>query len=269
VPQKHYTGWWFISALVTTHIGYWMWPHLFQTNLTARSERTIRRNAVLQPLYTLSYFFIFVIGFAALLTLPGLKDSNQALVAFIAHSYPGWFVGLAAGTAILVALVPSTVMLLTIGTTFARNLYRPTADLPDRHRLAAARTATLAAVAAAAALTLNSGATIVSLLLVAYSGIAQIGPGVIASLAWRRTTAVGVAAGSFTGVLLVGVPEVEKWWGTVSSTQVGLFALAVNTVLVIGVSLLTPAPPQRRVEVGIPEAADRTAAAPAVSAGEG
>jgi solute:Na+ symporter, SSS family len=244
-----------MSALLTTNVGYWMWPHAFQANLTANSERAIRRNAVLQPLYTLSYFFIFVIGFAALLTLPGLKDSNQALVAFVAHAYPSWFVGLAAGTAILVAVVPSTVMLLTIGTTFARNVYRPTAALSDRHRLTMARLATLVAVLIAAFLTVRSNATIVSLLLVAYNGIAQIGPGMIASLAWRRTTAVAVASGSIAGVAIVGVPAVATWWKTISSMDVGLFALAVNTVLVIGISLLTSAPAARRIEVGIPEAA--------------
>ena len=137
-PDAHHTALWFMSALLMTNVGYWMWPHSFQASLTARSERTIRRNAVLQPLYTLSYFFVFMIGFAALLTLPKLDDSNQALVAVIAHSYPAWFVGLAAGTAALVAVVPSTVMLLTVGTTLARNVYRPSAQLSDRHRLVTA-----------------------------------------------------------------------------------------------------------------------------------
>lgn len=251
-----YTGWWFISALVTTNIGYWMWPHAFQANLTARSKRAIRRNAVLQPLYTLSYFFIFVIGFAALLTLPTLKDSNQALVAFLVHSYPSWFVGLAAGAAILVALVPSTVMLLTIGTTFARNVYRPSSELSDRHRITVARGATLVAVAVAAVLTVHSNATIVSLLLVAYNGIAQIGPGMISSLVWRRTTSTGMAVGSVAGLVIVGLPAIGAWWKTISTVDVGLPALVVNTLLVVGISLVTRAPATNRVQVGIPEAAE-------------
>jgi solute:Na+ symporter, SSS family len=258
-----YTGWWFISALVTTNVGYWMWPHAFQANLTARSKRAIRRNAVLQPLYTLSYFFIFVIGFAALLTLPKLRDSNQALVAFIVHSYPSWFVGLAAGAAMLVAVVPSTVMLLTIGTTFARTVYRPTAELSDRHRITVGRAATLVAVVVAALLTVHSNATIVSLLLVAYNGIAQIGPGMIASLTWRRTSAVGMAVGSVVGLAIVGVPAIGAWWKTISSVDVGLPALVVNTLLVVGVSLLTRAPQTNLVKVGIPESREPELAAEA------
>lgn len=253
-PQAHYTVWWYMSALLMTNVGYWMWPHSFQANLTARSERTIRRNAVLQPLYTLSYFFVFLIGFAALLTLPKLNDSNEALVAVIAHSYPAWFVGLAAGTAALVAVVPSTVMLLTVGTTFARNIYRPAADLSDRHRLVTARVGTLLAVLAATLLAVNSNQTIIALLLVAYSGIAQIGPGMLASLLWRKVSAYGMAIGSITGLLIVGIPAVKSWWVTFSSMDVGILALAVNTALTIGISMLTPAPPAAAVRVGVPDA---------------
>jgi len=256
-PDAHHTALWFMSALLMTNVGYWMWPHSFQASLTARSERTIRRNAVLQPLYTLSYFFVFMIGFAALLTLPKLDDSNQALVAVIAHSYPAWFVGLAAGTAALVAVVPSTVMLLTVGTTLARNVYRPSAQLSDRHRLVTARAGTLLAVLAAALLALHSNETIIALLLVAYSGIAQIAPGLLASLLWRRVTPYGMAAGSVVGLLIVGIPAIENWWASISSIEVGLLAIVVNTVLMVGVSLLTPAPAATAIEVGVPSEPER------------
>ena len=256
-PDAHHTALWFMSALLMTNVGYWMWPHSFQASLTARSERTIRRNAVLQPLYTLSYFFVFMIGFAALLTLPKLDDSNQALVAVIAHSYPAWFVGLAAGTAALVAVVPSTVMLLTVGTTLARNVYRPSAQLSDRHRLVTARAGTLLAVLAAALLALHSNETIIALLLVAYSGIAQIAPGLLASLLWRRVTPYGMAAGSVVGLLIVGIPAIENWWASISTIEVGLLAIVVNTVLMVGVSLLTPAPAATAIEVGVPSEPER------------
>lgn len=251
--SAHYTPWWYMSALLMTNIGYWMWPHSFQANLSARSAGTIRRNAVLQPLYTLSYFFIFLVGFAALLSLPHLTDSNDALVSVIDAYYPQWFVGLAAATGILVALVPSTVMLLTLGTSVARNIYRPTATLGDRHRLLVGRLATVVGVLVAAYLTLGSSDTIVALLLVAYSGIAQIGPGIIASVAWRRTTAYGMAAGTVAGLLLVGIPQVSDWWQDVSSIEVGFVALAVNAVVMVAVSLLTPAPARNHIAVGIPD----------------
>ena len=252
VPASHHGSLWFMSALLITNIGFWMWPHQFQANLAASGAESIRRNAVLQPLYTLSYFFIFVIGFAVLLALPRLGNSNSALVAVVAHYYPPWFVGLLAATGILVALVPSTVMLLTIGTSVARNIYRPRAELADGHRLVAGRLATLLAVLVAAYLTLGSGKTIVELLLVAYSGIAQIGPGLITSLVWRRTSAYGFAAGSIIGLVLIATPPVATWWASVSSIDVGFFAIAVNTVVLIVVSLVTATPDPAAIEVGVP-----------------
>lgn len=259
-PGTGHTAVWFMSALLMTNIGYWMWPHSFQANLAAKDVNTVRRNAVFQPLYTLSYFFIFVIGFAALLTLPHLSSSNNALVSVVATYYPQWFVGLLAGTGVLVALVPSVVMLLTLGTSVARNIYRPTARLDDRHRLLAGRLATLGGVLVATYLTLGSNQTIVNLLLTAYSGIAQIGPGIIASLAWRRTTAWGVAAGSVAGLLLVGVPQVSTWWHHFSTIEVGFVAMLVNTVVLVAVSLLTRAPSRSHIAVGVPDARDATPA---------
>ncbi|GLY70537.1 sodium:solute symporter family protein [Amycolatopsis taiwanensis] len=252
-PASGHTAVWFMSALLLTNIGYWMWPHSFQANLSAKDVDTVRRNAVFQPLYTLSYFFIFVIGFAALLTLPHLTSSNDALVSVVATYYPQWFVGLLGATGVLVALVPSVVMLLTLGTSVARNIYRPAARLDDRHRLWVGRVATLLGVLAATFLTLGSSQTIVNLLLTAYSGIAQIGPGIIASLAWRRTTAWGVAAGSIVGLLLVGIPQVSTWWRHISTTEVGFVAMLVNTVVLVVVSLLTRAPSRSHITVGIPD----------------
>ncbi|TNC26446.1 sodium:solute symporter family protein [Amycolatopsis alkalitolerans] len=267
-PATGHTSLWFMSALLMTNIGYWMWPHSFQANLAAKDAHTVRRNAVFQPLYTLSYFFVFVIGFAAVLTLPHLTTSNNALVSVVAKYYPQWFVGLVAATGVLVAVVPSTVMLLTLGTSVARNIYRPSARLGDRHRLWAGRLATLLGVLAAADLTLGSNKTIVGLLLIAYSGIAQIGPGIIASLAWRRTTTWGVAAGSVTGVVLIAVPQISTWWHRVSTMEIGFAALLVNGLVVVVVSLVTRAPAREHIAVGLPDAPEAVPV-PATSAPAG
>jgi solute:Na+ symporter, SSS family len=102
-------------------------------------------------------------------------------------------------------------------------------------------------------------------LLTAYSGIAQIGPGIIASLAWWRTTAWGVAAGSIVGLLLVGIPEVSTWWQHISNIEPGFLAMIVNTVVLVAVSLLTRAPSRGHIAVGIPETGVK-APAPAVAA---
>jgi SSS family solute:Na+ symporter len=124
----------------------------------------------------------------------------------------------------------------------------------------------LLGVLAAAYLTLGSNKTIVGLLLIAYSGIAQIGPGIIASLAWRPTTTWGVAAGSVVGVVIVAVPQIPAWWHHVSTIEIGFVALLVNSVVVVVVSLATRAPAREHIAVGIPEESSAALPVPATSA---
>ncbi|MGH8276189.1 MAG: sodium:solute symporter family protein, partial [Steroidobacteraceae bacterium] len=67
---------WFISTVLLTSLGFYMWPHAFAASFTAKSADTLRRNAVVMPLYTLTLVFIFFAGFAAVLVVPGLADGD-------------------------------------------------------------------------------------------------------------------------------------------------------------------------------------------------
>jgi SSS family solute:Na+ symporter len=49
---------WFMSTVMLTSLGFYMWPHAFAATFTARSADTLRRNAVVMPLYTLTLVFI-------------------------------------------------------------------------------------------------------------------------------------------------------------------------------------------------------------------
>ena len=62
---------WYVSTVLLSALGFYMWPHTFGATFTAKSGNTLRRNAVVMPLYTLTLAFIFFVGFAATLILPG------------------------------------------------------------------------------------------------------------------------------------------------------------------------------------------------------
>ena len=66
-PQAHFTTTWLITASINIAFGAWIFPHIFQLCYSADGVTTIRRNAIWQPLYSLCYFFIILLGFAALL----------------------------------------------------------------------------------------------------------------------------------------------------------------------------------------------------------
>jgi SSS family solute:Na+ symporter len=254
VPAKHFTSLWFMSVILMTNVGFWMWPHAFQATCSAASKDAIRRNAIFQPLYALAYFFVFLLGLAALLVIPNLKDSNTALLSLIAHSYPGWFLGIVGGTGLLIGVIPCSALLLTLGTIFAKNIYRkliaPAAS--DQSVLTAGRIAAVLGAIASVWLTLRSNATIVAILLVAYSAISQIGPGFILSLLWKRVTGWGVLIGSLVGLLGILVPPMIRFEDVVSfSMDHGFIALLLNLVVTVAVSWVTARPSERAIQVGI------------------
>ena len=116
--------WWWVSFLVLTPLGTYALPHLFQVSYSAKDAATIRRNQVIQPLYSLFYVLIIMIAFAALLALPELagKQANASLLIFVHDKYPAWVIGLLGGAGILVALVPTAVLILAASSLFTRNV---------------------------------------------------------------------------------------------------------------------------------------------------
>ncbi|UOF88988.1 sodium:solute symporter family protein [Fodinisporobacter ferrooxydans] len=255
-PKKGQTVLWFMSTILMVNVGYWMWPHQFQMTCSAKSADAIRKNAVFQPLYALSYFFVFVIGFAALLVLPKLKDSNAALLTLISNYYPGWFLGLLGAAGMLIAIIPSSALLLTLGTIFSQSIYRnvihPNAS--DKKALMVGRLALIAGVILSVWLTIHSNKTIVQILLIAYSAVSQIGPGFILALLWKRITAYGVLAGSVAGLVGITVPSVIHFEKSIAFTMnTGFIALLFNIAITVLVSLATKSPSDAAIRVGVNE----------------
>jgi solute:Na+ symporter, SSS family len=254
VPRLHYTPLWFISTLLMTNLGFWMFPQSFQATLSARSDDVIRRNAIFQPLYALAYLFSFMIGFTALLVIPHLSNSNNALLALVGKVYPNWFVGVLAGTGILVALVPGSSLILTVGTLFANNIYRslfhPRAA--DSTVLLVSRIGAVGAMVIAILMSISSNQTIIGIFQVAYASISQLAPGLLLSFVWRRVTKWGVLAGVIVGLIGVMVPQAIAAEKVIAFTMnTDFVAIILNALVAIVVSLFTRAPGQRAIAVGL------------------
>jgi len=165
-----------------------MWPHTFGSIYTARSATVIRKNAIVLPLYQLILLFVFFVGFAATLQVPGLTgpDIDLALFKLSVKTFDPWFVGVIGATGVLTALVPGSMILITAATLIANNLYRavdPSADDRQVSRLAKLLVPLVALVAVF--FTLKGGETIVALLLMGYSLVTQLFPSLVLSLGRR------------------------------------------------------------------------------------
>jgi len=230
---------WFVSTVLLTSLGFYMWPHAFAATFTARSADTVRRNAVVMPLYSLTLAFIFFAGFATVLVVPRLADGDLALLTAVRASFAPWFLGIVGGAGALTAMVPAAIFILTAATLFAKNLYRPLlrpAMADDQvARLARFTVVMLGLISLAAAI--YSSTSLVSLLLIGYAGVTQFFPGVALGLFWSRVKGRAVLAGLLTGVLaalLLMLGHHDPLFGI----SAGFLALCLNFVVVISLSLL-------------------------------
>jgi solute:Na+ symporter, SSS family len=225
---------WYISTVLLTSLGFYMWPHAFAATFTARSADTLRRNAVVMPLYTLTLVFIFFAGFAAVLLVPGLPNGDLALLTVVRQTFPPWFVGVIGGAGALTAMVPAAIFILTAATLFAKNLYRPllAPAMSDDQVAGLARVMVVVLGAISLWLAIFSSTTLVSLLLTGYAGVTQFFPGVILGLYWKRVRTVAVFAGMIVGVV-TAVCLMVSHHDPLFGLSAGFLALCVNFAIAV------------------------------------
>ncbi len=233
---------WFVSTVLMTSLGFYMWPHLFGATFTAKSGNTLRRNAMIMPLYTISIPLIFIIGYASILIIPGLANGDMSLLTVVRKTYPAWFLGVVGGAGAVTAMVPAAILTLTTATLFAKNFYRPVfaPGMSDNQVASLAKALVLVISAVTLYFAIYSSTTLVSLLLLGYAGITQFFPGVVFGLYWRRVTMVGVFSGMVVGVATVAYLMLNKM-DPFAGLNAGFFALCLNFLVTILVSLIAPA----------------------------
>jgi solute:Na+ symporter, SSS family len=233
---------WYISTVLLTSLGFYMWPHAFGAAFTAKSGDILRRNAVVMPLYTITLAFIFIVGFTAVLVVPGLRNGDLSLLTIVRKSFPPWFLGVIGGAGALTAMVPAAIFILTAATLFAKNLYRPifAPAMSDDQVAKLARVMVVVLGLISLLLAIYRSATLVGLLLTGYAGVTQFFPGVVLGLYSKRVTTPAVFAGMIVGVatviiLLLSHRDPRFGWSA------GFLALCLNFLITVLVSRLTPA----------------------------
>lgn len=232
---------WYISTVLLTALGFYMWPHTFSATFTAKGADTLRRNAIVMPLYTLTLALVFFAGFATVLIVPHLQDGDLALLTVVSRTFPPWFLGVIGGAGALTAMVPAAILILSAATLFAKNLYRPlfAPAMTDDGVARLARAMVVVLGATSLGLAIHGSSTLVSLLLTGYAMVTQCFPGVVLGLYWKRAAGsgvfIGMIAGVVTAVLLMSA-RLDPLFGL----NAGFVALCINLVVTIAVSLATP-----------------------------
>lgn len=250
LPIKGLSVSWFISTVLLTALGFYMWPHTFASSFSAKNDRAFRKNAIILPLYQLVLLFVMFIGFAAILQIPKLDNGDLALLELSKMAFPSWFVGVIGAAGVLTALVPGSMILMTSATILSKNIYRYfTPSASDDQVMKIARFLVPVVALVAVYFTLNSGSAIVLLLLMGYSFVTQIFPAFLFSMlktnfVSKQAAFAGILAGVLTvtyitvtnssvGSLFPFLPQAVK------DLNVGIVAMIINLVVLLVVSILT------------------------------
>lgn len=232
---------WYISTVLLTSFGFYMWPHFFASAFTARSGKILARNAIVLPLYALTLPLIFFVGLSAVLVLPGMSNGDLALLTIVRKTFPAWVLGAIGGAGALTAMVAAAIQLLTGATLYAKNLFRPilAPRLTDPQVAKLAKLMVLVLTSGAVILAIYSSLSLVSLFLLGLAGVAQLFPGVVLGLFSKRVTTAGVFAGMLTGIsvaVLLMLTGRDPYHGL----NAGFIALCFNFAATAVVSLLAP-----------------------------
>jgi SSS family solute:Na+ symporter len=217
---ENYGTLWFASTVLLSGLGGYVWPHAFASQMAGKGPDTIRRNAMILPV-------VFFAGFTALLIKPGLKgpEVDQSFMLVVQEHYPAWLLGLVAGAGCLAGLVPASAQILAAASLLSRNLFPSKEEhLTQRTRLWIIVLALLAFL-----LWVYSRVTLVGLLLIGYSGITQLFPGLVLSLRKRPPHALSVGIGIIVALVLLTVFAL-RGISVIYGANVGTVALAVNVV---------------------------------------
>ncbi|MEI4525020.1 sodium:solute symporter [Priestia megaterium] len=251
-PEQGLSVSWFISTVILLVLGFYMWPQVFSSSYTAKNAKVFRKNAIISPLYTLMLLFVFFVGFAAILKVPGLSggDVDLALLRISIQTFDPWFIGIIGGAGLLTALVPGSMLLMSASTLLAKNIYKPFAPQASEVRIARLAKSFVPVVALISVyFTLNGGTTLSTIILMGYSLMTQLFPSLLFSLkknnfvtkqgaAWGIVAGIIVVAyitisGSTIGTLFPSLPQQMK------DINVGFIALLINFIVMWAVSMLT------------------------------
>ncbi|HXF13962.1 MAG TPA: sodium:solute symporter family protein [Terriglobales bacterium] len=232
---------WFISTVLLTSFGFYMWPQGFGSSFTAKSSDTLRRNAVVMPLYGITMPLMLFVGLSAMLVLPNLSNGDLSLLTIVRKSFPAWLLGLIGGAGALTAMVPAAIQMLTAATLFAKNLWRPifAPTMSDQQVATLARITVLVITAIALIFAVYSSVTIVSLLLLGYAGVTQFFPGVVLGLFSKRVNGPAVFSGIIAGISAVTflmLTRRDPWMGW----NAGFVGLCLNFAVVATVTVVLP-----------------------------
>jgi SSS family solute:Na+ symporter len=181
-----------------------------------------------------------MVGFTAVLVIPGLRNGDLAFLELVNKTYPSWFMGFIGAAGAVTAMVPSSILVLFASTLLAKNVYQSgfAPGASEDKVLTLSRLMVLVIMGFALLFAIYIPNALVNLLLIGYDGVSQFFPGVVLGLFWKGVRRRGVVWGLGTGFVLAAVLVFSRH-DPFLGLNAGFVALLVNAAVTVAVSLMS------------------------------
>src|SRR5690348_14159720 len=123
--QKQYLA--YTTLALGSAMALFLYPHALTGVLSSNSQKVVKRNTALLPIYSLMLGLLALSGYMAIAAhitpLAGF-GANGAVPALINAFFPSWFAGFAFAAISIGALVPASIMSIAAANLFTRNIYK-------------------------------------------------------------------------------------------------------------------------------------------------
>jgi sodium/proline symporter len=223
-------------------------PHILVRYMSIDKPVNLRSAAVIGTVWNVvlgvGAVTIGLLGRAVVPAVESLPNQDAEMVYLVLSSeyFGPALYGLLVGGIFAAILSTADSQLLVVASTFVRDVYekilRKHSDIPESEKLRLSRWIVVMSGALALLLAFVAKDLVFWLVLFAWGGLgASLGPAVIFSLYWRRTTRAGILAGMITGTV---VTIVWKLW---LKAPTGIYelipAFLCSVLAVVAASLLT------------------------------
>ncbi|HEV3209394.1 MAG TPA: sodium:solute symporter [Chthoniobacterales bacterium] len=233
----------FASLALGSALAAFMYPHTMTAVLSSSSVDTVRKNAILLPLYTILLGLIALLGYMAIAAGIKLDKPTGVVPALFNKIFPDWFAGFSFAAIAIGALVPAAIMSIGAANLFTRNIWkaflRPGTS-PTGESIVAKNVSLLVKIGALAFIIFLPTQYAIDLQLLGGIWILQIFPSVVFGLYRTRVHAncllLGWLAGMTIGTVLAESMQLKpvyplQFAGQTYTVYIGLIALSANVVV--------------------------------------
>lgn len=247
----------YASVALGSALAAFMYPHTMTAILSSASSKTIKKNAMLLPAYSLLLGLIALMGYMAIAAGVHVSNNTEIVPALFATLFPSWFVGFAAAAIAISALVPAAIMSIGAANLFTRNLWKPLVNpniTPKQESQNAKLISLLVKFGALVFIIFLPTQFAIDLQLLGGVWILQTLPAIVITLYTRQLKVPALFAGWLVGITLgttlvfmQGLKPIYtlNFGAHAYPVYIGIIALVVNLVITFAISAALPA---RRVQ---------------------